>query len=640
MAIAKTRLVNITSNLNDLDRVLSRFVELNTIHPVLASEFTDKVHGLTTFSSENPCNVILKELTDMEEELDFQFPVREVCQVDHTLENMGTYIKTAHQKLVGLLEQKKVTLELVRKYQDALIQVKNIESLDISLDDVFSCDYVVSRVGRLPTDSVEKLKFYQSRPFIFKSFHEDKNYSWCMYFTSNEFEREVDNIFSSLFFERIHIPDFVHGTPEAAEVQLVREIEATTAQLEKVKVSLYELMNEYEDEFSAIKSELYLLNRIYEAKKYVVGLGDKFTITGFIEPCDEKELLTKYKDMKNVEILFRPALSDKRLLPPTKLKNNWFVRPFSMFVEMYGIPTYGDIDPTPFLAITYALLFGIMFGDVGQGILLSLMGYFFYKKMHLQLGEIAMRIGIASTFFGFVYGSLFGNDELLPALYEKLGITFLPFSVLDSEYSLILFVAAVSLGALLIIISIILNMILKIKHKQFMEFLLSHNGFLGLALYLYVFGGLLLKLAFSINIYSKLATILFVAVPLVLIFMKEPFERLVHKEKMFPEGFGGFLVEGIFELFEIVLSYVTNTMSFMRVGGFVLSHASMMLVVFTFMDMSGTMVGKTLIFIIGNLFVMGLEGLIVGIQVLRLEFYEMFSRYYEGNGVPFQSLKS
>jgi V/A-type H+-transporting ATPase subunit I len=111
----------------------------------------------------------------------------------------------------------------------------------------------------------------------------------------------------------------------------------------------------------------------------------------------------------------------------------------------------------------------------------------------------------------------------------------------------------------------------------------------------------------------------------------------MHKKKMFETGFGGFFVEGFFELFEIVLSYITNTVSFLRVGGFILSHAGMMLVVTTLMENSGQ-VGSIVILIFGNIFVMVLEGLIVGIQVLRLEFYEMFSRYYEGNGTPFKAI--
>ena len=110
-------------------------------------------------------------------------------------------------------------------------------------------------------------------------------------------------------------------------------------------------------------------------------------------------------------------------------------------------------------------------------------------------------------------------------------------------------------------------------------------------------------------------------------FLKEPLIRKLEEHgDMFPNGFGAFFVEGFFELFEVVLSFITNTMSFLRVGGFVLSHAGMMLVVYTLAEMVGGF-GEIIVLILGNVFVMCLEGLIVGIQVLRLEFYEMFSRF-------------
>ena len=106
---------------------------------------------------------------------------------------------------------------------------------------------------------------------------------------------------------------------------------------------------------------------------------------------------------------------------------------------------------------------------------------------------------------------------------------------------------------------------------------------------------------------------------------------------MFPESFGAFFMEGFFELFEICLSYITNTISYLRVGGFVLSHAGMMMAVTMIMEMAGG-IGGLAVGIFGNILVMCLEGLIVGIQVLRLEFYEMFSRYFTGNGIVFKTL--
>ena len=129
-----------------------------------------------------------------------------------------------------------------------------------------------------------------------------------------------------------------------------------------------------------------------------------------------------------------------------------------------------------------------------------------------------------------------------------------------------------------------------------------------------------------------------VGVPLVAILLKEPLTHLVeHHSRIFPEGSKVmFFVEALVEGFDVVLSYATNTISFVRVGAFALSHAGMMGVVMT---LAGMEKGNPnwIVIVLGNLLVAGLEGLVVGIQVLRLEYYEMFSRFYTGNGKPFIS---
>lgn len=119
--------------------------------------------------------------------------------------------------------------------------------------------------------------------------------------------------------------------------------------------------------------------------------------------------------------------------------------------------------------------------------------------------------------------------------------------------------------------------------------------------------------------------------------MKEPLTNLLERKKnLFPEGESKamFFVESLVELFDVVLSYATNSISFVRVGAFALSHAGMMGVVLT---LAGYESGSPnwIVVVLGNIVVTGLEGLVVGIQVLRLEYYEMFSRFYQGTGKPF-----
>ncbi len=637
MGIAKVKFIDLTAHISSLDPILYKFIDLKGFHPVQAREIVEKVRGLTSFVADNPCQPLLAELEDMENKYELELPDIETREEEYTFNEIYDFLNELKEKLSTEIDRIKQLEEHNHEYKDALIQVQNIQNFDIALDDLFACEYINIRFGRLPNDSVEKLRFFQSKPFVFKSFNHDSNNSWCMYFTTDEYKREVDNILSSLFFERIFIPDFVHGTPKDAVEALHAEIENTHRMIESYLADIKQMIVECSPKLSHIKGELLFLNRIYEAKKYVVGLGDKLSISGFVQDEDVENFKNTFADIEDVEIEVNDAYSDRRFKPPTKLKNGWFSRPFSMFVEMYGLPSYGEIDPTPFLAITYALLFGMMFGDFGQGLVLILIGYLLFKFKKMQLGAIGIRIGISSAIFGFLYGSFFGNEEVLTPFYTQvLGLAEKPIHIMDSDFTTTLLIAAIALGALFIVIAMILNIITLTKKKQYAKLIASHNGFAGLILYTFILVGAALQVGLNISIFNIFTILGFVGTPLVLIFLKEPIERAFHKEKWFPNGFGGFFTEGFFELFEIALSYITNTMSFLRVGGFILVHAGMMFVVMTLMEMVGN--SGWLVLIIGNLFVMGLEGLIVGIQVLRLQFYELFSRYYEGNGIAFNAV--
>ncbi len=640
MAIAKMKLINISAEKEYLDDVLLKFVDLDYFHPEPAVKFIDRVHGLTSMDEENPVSETLSRFKEICSDMDLELPEITMREKDYDLQGMKDYIESVYARFSDAKRIKTDLETVIQENRDALVTVKNIESIDLNLDDLFECKYIKIRFGRLPLDSVEKLQYYRNRPFVFKSFSQDNTYSWCVYLTTEKYEGDVDNVFSSLYFERIHIPEFVHGTPESAAETLMDEIENDKKQIEHVNKVIANLKQECCEAMAKIKGELEFLDRTFVARKYVVGLGQRFSITGFVAKEDVDRLKDTFRDLKEVEIEVRPAHSDKRLDPPTKLKNGWFARPFIMFVEMYGIPEYDGIDPVPIVAIIYSLLFGMMFGDVGQGLVVIIVGALLSRYKKMQLGDIMVRIGIFSMIFGFVYGSVFGNETMLNPLYHALlHVDEKPIEVMSSGFILPLLMVAVGIGVVLNLFSMALNITLQYRKHEMGEFWFSQNGVAGFVFYGSIAVGVVLTVAFGLPIFNIFYVLLFILLPLMLVFLKEPLTRVMHREKMFPEGFGAFFIEGFFELFEICLSYVTNTISYLRVGGFVLSHAGMMMAVTMIMEMCGGFVGL-LIGIFGNILVMCLEGLVVGIQVLRLQFYEMFSRYFNGNGISFTALKN
>ncbi len=627
MAISKLDLVTIHFDKQHYNEVLLKILAHDSFHPEPASKFTDSVAGLSNYNQENPYADIIQRLEEASKKYEFDL---EKINVDKAEFN-SLYCKTCiidFLKSIDEIEKVRADLKTVIKENDeAIIQLQHVVDSDINFDDLFSCKYLQIRFGKLPLESIEKLEYYKELPFVFTSFEKDKHVTWCMYVTTQANAPEIDNIFSSLYFERIYIPGFVHGEPDLAIAEIEEESAAAKFQREKLKQRVVEKYQDKKEEIDFIYTHAKHFKEIFILQPYVVEMGKKLAIYGFVPTKQSMHFKTSLEEIEGIRVEQKPPNSDLRLEPPTKLRNGWFSRPFGVFVSMYGLPSYEDMDPTLFVAITYTLLFGIMFGDVGQGLVLSIVGYLAYKLKGLPLGEVGIRIGISSALFGIVFGSVFGNEHLLVPIFNPMA----------ANNTMTLLIVAVSLGVLFIIIAMFFNMYLHLHKKNYGELIFGQNGICGFFFYIALLGWVL-DMMLPINFVNTWYVILGLIIPILGVFFKEPLTHKLEGKEMFPHGVGTFFLEGFFELFEVVLSFVTNTMSFLRVGGFVLAHVGMMLVVYTIAEMLGG-VGYWIVLVIGNIFVMCLEGMIVGIQVLRLEFYEMFGRYYKGDGKPFRSIK-
>jgi V/A-type H+-transporting ATPase subunit I len=187
-----------------------------------------------------------------------------------------------------------------------------------------------------------------------------------------------------------------------------------------------------------------------------------------------------------------------------------------------------------------------------------------------------------------------------------------------------------------------LNVYTSFRQKNYGKALFSTSGVAGILFYGSIVFGLVAELFLGIHVMTLPYILGLIVLPFILIFFSEPLGDLVNGEKDWqPESWGGYIVENLFESIEVLLGYVTNTMSFLRVGAFVLVHAGMMNVVFVLAESVGNpgSVGFIAIVVVGNIIVTVLEALLVSIQVLRLEYYEMFSRFYSGEGRPFEPVK-
>lgn len=637
MAIEKMSLIRIVGEMDMLDRALEKCCESGSFH----IETPPSAKGFTFLKEENPYTELIDKLESVASGLSHSFERVDYGDIsDSKIEDNVKFIESLENSSKDLAKLNAELSASCEGYKNALIQVKHLSSLNLTnINDLFECKSIRVKYGKLPRDSYNNLTYYQSEMFMFFSLDEDDEYYWGLYAAPAMFENEIDDIFSSLYFEQIDVPDYLFETGLKAVEGIKKLLETTDEEQKK----LSEQIKAIDTENAVMLNKLYSMytdkNSAFELRKKASVSNGKIHITGFVPKREAKGFLEDINSLDGITAIEAPNDVDARLKPPTKLKNNILIRPFETIVKMYGLPRYGDIDPTLYVAIVYTLLFGVMFGDLGQGLVIFLVGVVMAHVMKKEFGKVLERIGLSSAFFGLFYGSVFGFEHALDPFYKAVfGLEEKPIEVF--EQSSVLLLGAVGIGVVFICISIILNIILSFRHKSYEEAVFGPNGIAGLVFYSSLLIALATRFLLGINVLNPVYIILLIAIPLLLIFFKQPLGKLLkHKKDIKPNSIGEFIAENFFEMFEYLLSYATNTMSFLRVGGFVLSHAGMMLVVFSLAEMFSS-TGSVITIIIGNLFVMGMEGLIVGIQALRLQFYEVFGRFFVADGKAFEPVSA
>ena len=600
MAIVKMKFVEASTDRDHLDSMLLKGIGSGMLDVEPASNIVTEDNGGKMISEENPYADYRQTLQNFAHAVGFSF--------DPDRKPSRTYSKEEIEKFLGELNEK---FGITSDAGEVILTPDDEKALDAlsvcGFERIHACNYLNFGFGRMPRESFPKLSAYRDVNFVHHRLHENKQYIWMVYVTSDSYAEEVAKIFQSLYFEPMEIPP----------------------------VDVHRLLHQYEDQLNDIFAYCSQRNEIISQYKYVSIFDEKYLLSGFVQASQ----VQAYEDAFNGEpVTF--TVKEPEDVPqfkcPTLLKNNWFAKPFELFVDMYSTPAYGDFDPTFFLAVTYCILFGIMFGDMGQGIILMIIGFLFEKKG--KLFGIIGRVGITSSIMGFLFGSVFGYEDLLNPIHQKLfHVREKLFDVMANSNTMTLLIGALIIGVVLIVCSMTINIVNNLRHRKPGEVLFSQNGIAGLVFYLYVIIAAGLKLTGGANLFHVQFVIPFILVPVFCFLMKEPLTNLVtgHGFRA-SQSWGAYILQNFFEVFEILLSFVTNSMSYLRVGGFVLSHAGMMLVVMTLVKMTGN--AGPLVLVFGNIFVMALEGLVVGIQALRLEYYEMFSRYYTGGGRKYKAL--
>ncbi len=634
------KLVRVLGKTAELDSFLTSCCISGDFHPENAMNYVSAHMGYVPLTKENPYSLTIQKIEDLARisgvVLKENFDGDEII-ID---ENEAEYIDEIVSAMEELLSKREPIANQLSQCNEAMEKFSHFSNLEISIDEILSCEFLKIRFGSIPNDCYAKLQAYEENDsFIFlPCMNDDKKY-WGVYISPVSRVDEADRIFATLYFERLRIP-FEKGTPDEILEDLSKEKEALQIQLSRVDSEVQAFWNERQLRCESIYAHLKMLSTAFELRKFAVKdkrTGSMFLMVGWVPESSFDWFKGKIDSLPDTACEVFEAKDEKRSKPPVKLKNRKIFRPFEMFVEMYGLPSYGSVDITPFVAITFTALFGIMFADVGQGFVLALGAFLLYKLKGIRIAKIVVPCGISSMLFGFLVGSVFGFEHLLDPLYHAIGLKHKPLEVMDNINTVLLL--AIGIGIALVLISMGINVFLCLKAKKYGEALFGQNGIAGIVLYT---AGVSAVVAFmgNIIIIPVPVMIAMACISLPILFMKEILIGKTDghdKKEYMPESWGDFIMQNFFEVIEYILSYFSNTVSFLRIGAYMLVHAGMMMVFFSLAGDEMT-VGSVLIIVLGNVIVIALEGLLSGIQVLRLEFYEMFSRFYEGDGKPFEGI--
>ena len=643
--ITKMSMVNITGPRDDIDRMSDQYLSHYDIHLENTLKELSDIRTLKPYTSPDPYKPLSQRIDDLLQlspteqnaaaieprSLDFDYIKRLVEQVEHDVKTEQEKLQEVNQEITQLTTD-------FNKYEP-------FEKIDYPLDDILIMKKVKFRFGRFTLLNYHKYKKYIENmvPAIFIPSKKVDGYVYGAYFTSAQDRQRVDALFFSLNWKRLYLPE-EKGTFVEILSRFSEKMEKLKKEQKQLETTLRQAVQPISKELLEAKARLAQLSKAFGVRRYAAITRNEFAkketrylLIGWMAETDAAQLVDQMKDDPNVTIYLEDYNDGNNIEPPTKLKNNFFTKPFRMITKMYGTPNYEEFDPTPLVALTYSLMFGAMFGDVGHGLLLMILGILGYIKKNLSGAKMFVPVGISSMIFGFLYGSIFGLEDVLPAIWLKPSeaMTSVPFfGTLNS-----IFIVSVCFGMFLILLTMTMNVYMRLKEGEKLEAIFDRNGVMGLIFYgLLVITLVLYMTGHAIPAFSLVLLVMLIA--LACIGFKEKIIHLITKSKeKSSDGIVIQLITVFFEAFETLLSFISNTISFVRVGAFAISHGVMMGIVLMFAHLEGGH-PNWLVFILGNLFVTGFEGLVVFIQVLRLEFYELFSHFFKGDGIEFKSIWS
>lgn len=367
--IEKMKFVSITGPKADIDRVVDQYLSKYEIHLENALAELKTVQNLSPYLQINPYRSLLTKATEFQNLLDTN-----AIQKDKTvtLDEAVNLIQKFDKDMTQLSQDRK-DLEEQKKHLECLLeQLEPFRQLDFDLSAAVKFRYVSCRFGRIAKEYYAKFEtyVYENVQTLFQRCYTDENHIWGVYFCPSGLSDRVDAVYASMHFERMDLPSELHGQPQKVYKDLKDQLSEIRKSLSSLEAQIKDLIQKHSSELYAAKERLESYSKNFDIRKLAACTHENnrevfYILCGWMSASDAATFQKDISEDKNLYCFVESDDSQVHGEPPTKLKNPRIFRPFEMFVKMYGLPSYHEIDPTIFVALTYIFIFGAMFGDAG-----------------------------------------------------------------------------------------------------------------------------------------------------------------------------------------------------------------------------------------------------------------------------------
>jgi V/A-type H+-transporting ATPase subunit I len=542
----------------------------------------------------------------------------------------------------------------LEQLESQLHQLEPIADVDVEVSALRKSNFLHSVLGVLPAANVSRLQTSLSRvPHVFFTLRQDtqKPVVWLLGPRSNS--DIIDRAVKSAYLNPLSLPEEFEGTPAEITGSIRKAIDTSKQKISELEANLTNLSGKYRQELNQLLWDVHVSRSMADAIVRFGQLRHTYVVVGWV-PTADLELLTQRLKQASPEILIEAIPTERsghHTNVPVALTTNRWLRPIQMLVTQYGRPSYGELDPTWLMAITFPLLFGAMFGDLGQGLVLLVLGLLIDRGVILKamssLGLLIAYCGASAAIFGFLYGSIFGFEGHL--IEEYLGFHFEAPWLSPINEILPVLSLAIDAGIVILLLSFLLGMFNNIRARDWPHLVFGHTGivyFIFYIAFLALLGSFLGTTAIAPKVAVAIAslplpwTLIALIFGLLVMFSGALRNWMEGHRPIEGSGVGGFLmfiVQSFMDLFESLISLLSNTLSFVRVGAFAVAHGGLSLAIFSLAGEEADL-GFWITILIGNLFIIGFEGLIVGIQTMRLHYYEILGKFFHGGGMRFEPL--